>query len=775
MGDIGPVNAVLECAALSWELEVLSMHGVERLDQPYRFDLVVRLPELDSDATLLFEQDASLWLRRESSGSVVSERRIPGVCFVVEEGDAQLDHGVATVSLRPALEYGALGRRTRLFQEKSALDVAVEVLEELLGAFGRELQNDVRRTPPVREYCVQYAESDLDFVSRLLEEEGVAYGFDYTGDVEKLLLWDTASDVLPITTDEQIPFSDTTGAISDESVRALLRHDQTQSTGFALRDHAWTLDEQHVEHTIEGEDALGRVREVYEHGRGRSITHHGFSSRYTATDVEPRLELRQQELTQDDETYGGEGRAVGFAAGARFEMGGHPDALLDGAYTLRSVEHRMNVGDTGGYLNHFSAHLADREYRPRRTHEKPSITGSHTAIVTGAGGEEIHVDEHGRIRVQFDWDRAGADDEKSTCWVRCGEMWAGQVMGTLWRPRIGMEVIVSFEHGDPDRPVVTGCLYNGVNVPPYALPAEKTKSTIKSESTIGGGGFNEFRFEDKAGSEQVYLHAQKDLDEEVLNDHTTWVGANQTNAVGNDQTQTVGNDQTEQVDKTQEMTVGGDRTVMVHKTFDEVIIGGEVRKVTSGSEEYILKKGETHTTIGETTEIVLGGEERFIEGGFTETIVGDVGQMVMGPGTYMITGTQDVVALGGTTRTTPAMFGLTVGGETKLTGLAGGTITSPATTLMMATTINRQDGFWDFISPMSTSTVGTNTELIGVKLARGGLALGAGSMKFELKQIAIGRTAVKAAAFGVNVDLWMLDLDNDGADPEGFGVYIFLP
>src|SRR5690606_38589492 len=171
--------------------------------------------------------------------------------------------------------------------------------------------------------------------------------------------------------------------------------------------------------------------------------------------------------------------------------------------------------------------------------------------------------EHGGIKVQFHWDREGQSDENSSCFVRVVQPWAGNGWGFVFLPRIGMEVAVNFVDGDPDRPMVVGCVYNGENVPPYGLPDDKTKSTVKTNSSPGGGGFNELRFEDAAGSEEIFIHAQKDFNEVVLNDHNTTVGNNQTNNVDVDQTQTVHGNQSETVDGNQDMSVGGNRTVAV--------------------------------------------------------------------------------------------------------------------------------------------------------------------------------------------------------------------
>ena len=213
--------------------------------------------------------------------------------------------------------------------------------------------------------------------------------------------------------------------------------------------------------------------------------------------------------------------------------------------------------------NHFIALPSSVVIRPERITPRPTVVGVQTAIVTGPSGEEIYPDKHGRVKVQFHWDRQGKQDENSSCWIRVSQAWAGAGWGAMFIPRIGQEVIVDFIEGDPDRPIITGRVYHGTNTPPYELPAEKTKSTVKSDSTKGGGGSNEIRFEDKKGSEEIYIHGQKDWTIAIDNNKNQTVGANETLAVGANRTKTVGNDQQE--------TIGANKTITVSSNHTETI------------------------------------------------------------------------------------------------------------------------------------------------------------------------------------------------------------
>jgi len=246
--------------------------------------------------------------------------------------------------------------------------------------------------------------------------------------------------------------------------------------------------------------------------------------------------------------------------------------------------------ESSSYNNEFECIPSSIPFRPSRKALKPMVEGVQTAMVTGPGGEEIYTDEYGRIKVQFHWDRVGHRDENSSCWIRVSQLWAGEGWGAIYTPRIGQEVIVDFLEGDPDKPIITGKVYNGDNATPYTLPDDKTKSTIKSNSYKGGGGYNELRFEDTKGSEEVYIHAQKDMNEKIENNMSTSVGANQSISVGADRTITV--------NKHQKVTI---------KSGEEVEITGDRSKTIHGN-EYITIDGESITSVKQDVELdVLSG------------------------------------------------------------------------------------------------------------------------------------------------------------------------
>ena len=352
--------------------------------------------------------------------------------------------------------------------------------------------------------------------------------------------------------------------------------------------------------------ALGQKvpSEVYDHHAPFLFPKWGF-----AQDEAPKM-LRQKRRRAS--VARGESGCSDFSPGHRFSLEHHPAPELDGAYVLTRVEHRGETHPEQGregewqiYACSFECVPAEMTYPPQRQKRK-SVQVSLTATVVGPPGEEIHVDAMGQIRVQFHWDREGKYDDKSSCWIRVMQPWAGAGWGHQFIPRIGQEVVVVFEGGDPDKPMVLGALYNGTHPPPFALPGDKTRSGIRTQTSPGGGGFNELSFEDRRGGEQVYIHAQRDLNEIVRNNHSTVVAASQTVRVGADR----------------EQHVGGDSRVRTAKSLDEKI--GADRHLTVGGADYEVVKGSRMTAIEERFGLQVGDGLAVVIGDKDNARSGDV-------------------------------------------------------------------------------------------------------------------------------------------------------
>jgi type VI secretion system secreted protein VgrG len=610
--------------------QVTRLAGHEAVAELYEHAVDLAHEDVAADADALLGQSATLTIRRG-----LRERLVRGVVRRVEALGLRGARKTVRVLLVPAL--WSLSKRvdSRIFQKLDAQKILKQVLEAPLGAFGRSVRFDLTRTPAVREYCVQYRESDLDFVRRLTEEEGISWYFDHAGDAEVMVLTDSNGSFAQAPSVEGPlavagPEADTRG---EESVRHFECARELQTTSVVARDFDWTRPTLDLTRESRGADANGMDREVYDYPAGLTLgPYDAGAKQYTGDDGNDRARIRREARASRDERYEAEANAVGLTAGTSFELTGHTQPELDRKYVLLRVEltgeapehlyqDSHDAGTTARLDERFANRLTcvrdDAVFRARQNTPRPRVAGAQTATVVGPAGEEIYTDEHGRIKVQFHWDRFGARDENSSCWVRVAQNWAGAGWGFVFIPRIGMEVVVTFLEGDPDRPLVTGCVYNGENRPPYTLPDEKTKSTLKTNSSPTSGGYNELRFEDLAGSEEIYLQAQKDFNEYVKHDHTTTVDNDQTNTVHGSQCETVDGNQTLTAHTNRTKTIDGNESVHIkgqqNITIDGGGSGGDDPPPAPGAGLFVT--GEY--TVEATSKITLkvGGSTIVIDGG----------------------------------------------------------------------------------------------------------------------------------------------------------------
>jgi type VI secretion system secreted protein VgrG len=734
-------------------VEVLRFSQREAVDEPYELRLELGLTDPDFEVSLLLGAPITVSLARGET-----TRDVHGIVREVGEPSAWRDEATRfVVGVVPALALLSLRRNTRIFQGKTVPEIVETVLEEGLGPYDRSFELQLDAAYPTREYCVQYQESDLDFVHRLLEEEGIGYSFDHEGSAETLILWDTSPSLREL--DAPLSYQPVERQVANEhEVRRFRLARTTVTTSVVVRDWDWTrAGDTKVEAEARSQDSLGRDREVYEFGQGRSLTLSSYANpSYGAEDSGPQSTVRQQARLRQAVRGQGVSGVVRLAPGMIFELTDHPHGL-DGRYLVTRVEHRsepmhaaigVGQGTNESYHNRFECVPADVPWRPVRRTPKPRIPGLQTAIVTGPAGEEIHVDEHGRIKVRFGWDRESPFDDTSSCWVRVEQPWAGAGWGYWFVPRIGMEVVVMFVDGDPDRPLVSGSVYNGANVLPYPLPDEKTKSTIKTHSSPGGGGYNEIRFEDKAGSEEIFTHAQKDYDEVVLNDHNTSVGHNQTNEVDLDQTQTVHGDQTEQVDGNQDMTVDGNRSVHVEGSYDETVDGAEERHV-AGDVSETFAANETRSVGGNLTESIGGSETRSLGAAQTETISGSQAVTIGAAATHTISGALTQTVVGGITQTIAAAQSHTVSGAYTMIAPPGLTITAAGGMDISAPGgVTQIDGSDAWLGGWKTSRKLQDSATCVFKIEAMGVNLALVDLKMEYAQNKAETVAIQIEAHG---------------------------
>src|SRR5271157_991246 len=370
-------------------------------------------------------------------------------------------------------------------------------------------------------------------------------------------------------------------------------------------------------------------------------------------DGQPVTKVRMEEEEAGYSTANGASQCCTFTPCGKFTLQGHDVAAENGDYMITSIRHAATEASYGStangatYNNVFTCIPAAVIYRSPRATPKPMVQGVQTAVVSGPGGEEIYVDKYGRVKVQFFWDRKGKKDAKSSCWIRVAEQWAGKNWGFVCNPRIGQEVIVDFLEGDPDRPLITGRVYNAEQMPPYDLPGNMTQSGIRSRSSKGGSpaNYNELRFEDKKGSELVTLHAEKDQSIEVEHDEAHWVGHDRTKTIDHDETTHVKHDRTETVDNNETITIHGMRTETVDK--NETIAVHMNRTETVDMNESITVVLTRTRVVSLNESVMVGAAQEITVGGLRAVTVGAAQTITVGAAQMISVGAAQVISVGG--------------------------------------------------------------------------------------------------------------------------------
>ena len=502
------------------DLQVLEFRGHEALNRPYRFDLELVSEKPDLDLESLLHKPAFLAFAPDGSG-------VHGLIHRIAQGESGKRLTRYRLSLVPQLTYLAHRTNQRIFQHLTVPQIIAQVLEDhgiLANAYRFQLGPTVY---PERDYCVQYDETDLHFVQRLCEEEGLSYHFQHSPGGHLLVFGDDQT-VFPKLA--PVAYQQDSGLVADAPVikRFGVRM-ETRPSRVTRRDYDFEQPRLQLEAAYKGEAQP-------------DLEDYDYPGRFTDRTRGKHLAKRALERHRADyQLAEGHSDQPNLVTGHFLALTDHPRDNWNDLWLLTAITHEGKQPQvleesvtaeaqgrtdnfTQGYRNHFQATPWDVFYRPQLAHPKPRILGSQTAVVTGPAGEEIHCDQYGRVKVQFHWDRHGQTDEHTSCWLRVSSSWAGDRYGGVAIPRIGMEVLVTFLEADPDQPLITGCLFHKEHEVPYDLPANKTRSVFKTLSTPGGGGYNELRIEDKKGQEQIFIHAQKDWDENIEHDQTIRVG-----------------------------------------------------------------------------------------------------------------------------------------------------------------------------------------------------------------------------------------------------------
>ncbi len=520
------------------------------------------------------------------------------------------------VTLKPWLWLLSRTSDCRIFQSKTVPDIVKQVFRDL--GFS-DFEDALTRSYREWDYCVQYRETSFDFVSRLMEQEGIYYYFRHEQERHVLVLCDAYGAHGTAPGYGRVPFY----PLDDQMRERDHIHDwhlahEVQPGSLALNDY----DFQRPSARLEVRSSIAR-----EHSNADYPLYDYPGEYVQSKDGEQYARNRIEAIQAQYEQIRLKGNARGLGSGHLFSLTDYPRddqnreyLIVDAEYTITQDLYESGRGsESFQFDSSLTCIDASQVFRPLPQTVQPIVQGPQTAMVVGPKGEEIWTDQYGRVKVHFYWDRHDQSNENSSCWIRVSQNWAGKNWGSIQIPRIGQEVIVSFLEGDPDRPIITGRVYNAEQTVPYDLPANATQSGTKSRSSKGGtpANFNEIRMEDKKGEEQLFIHAEKNQDIEVENDETHWVGHDRTKTIDNDETVHVKHDRTETVDNNETITIGVDRTEKVGN--NESITIGVNRTENVGSNESISIGANRTESVGSNETISIGAN-RTESVGSNETI-----------------------------------------------------------------------------------------------------------------------------------------------------------
>lgn len=565
--------------------------GEEQISELYQYRLKIRSSDNKIDFSKILGKNVAVSIE-QYSGEI---RYINGVVTRFQQGD---NDGYVTTyfaELRPWLWQLSLTTDSKIFQNQTALDIIKAVFSD----FGfKDFSDKTKGSFTAREYCVQYQETALDFVTRLMEDEGIWYFFEHTKQKHTLVLGTdsaTFKDCPGLKAAEYTEIE--TVSKNDTLVESVTLEEQLVPNKYAAEDYHFETPETDLLTSVESKIQSGKLR-IYEYPGDYSKTKDGEKI------IGRRIEAH--EVTA--KVLHGKGRVRAFASGYKFKLSGHDRQDINKKYVLRSL---FIHATQEKYTNSFVAFLENVPFRPLRLVKRPKIYGTQTALVVGKKGEEIWPDEYGRVNVQFYWDQQGKKDEKSSCWIRVAQMWANKSWGAMFIPHVGSEVVVSFLEGNPDKPLIIGSVYNATEKVPYALPAEKTKSTIRTWSAADGKAPNEIRFEDKADKQELYLHAQKDHFIEVENDRKLIVKGKEDITIKKNRTTII-------EEGNESLTVSkGNRTIEITK-------GNETYTVAKGTRDLTVKDAETHTNKDGFTHKVKKNYVLKVDGNLTIDVKGNI-------------------------------------------------------------------------------------------------------------------------------------------------------
>ncbi len=562
------------------KISILNFHGDEGISSLFSYELHLSADSDSLDFSQILGQP--VYITAQIPGG--SQQYIHGVVaqFSQEEKNERYTRYVA--QLRPWFWLLTLNSDNKIYQNQTVPQIIEQVFSDL--GFS-DYKNSLTKTYSQREYCVQYGESTFQFLSRLMESEGIFYFFTHSDQAHTLVLADSADSYASLPGITSIRYQQTERVwASIDALTAGAVAEKIVPGKISIDDYNFETPATSLYTTVTGSTTQCSLYE--------------YPGKYkTSSDGESQASLRMAAYEAEQKLFRGRSQCSAFHAGCQFSLTDHYLSSANTQYVLRSVRH---VYDGEHYANEFESFPSTVAFVPSRVTPQPKIYGAQTALVVGKSGEEIWTDQYGRIKVKFYWDQSTATDETCSCWIRVAQMWAGKQWGSLYIPRIGQEVVVSFLDGDPDRPLIMGSVYNADQTVPYTLPDDQTKSTVKTNSSKGGSGFNEIRFEDKSGSEELFMQAQKDMNVTVLNDQAITVTNNRTVTVS---------------EKDETLTVSkGNRTVAVST-------GNETHTV-KGTRDLTITGNESHTNSADYKQTVSGNFTLKVSGDLTLDVSGAI-------------------------------------------------------------------------------------------------------------------------------------------------------
>ena len=586
---------------------------------------------------------------------VQGSRWINGIVASFEQcaGDNEFD--VYKARIVPSMWQLTLSANCRVFQNKTVLDI----VKSVIGEYGLSVSDQTSNSYKPVDYCTQYSESDFHFVSRILEESGIFYWFEHSDQDNKIMLGDSRNAYQNCALSSSVPYAlNTKGAegayaawVKEFTSTATMVSGKHSTADYNFRPFARVDVPDKNSSSQFGKNAFEEY--LYPAGEEGYLKD---ADTQLSTDFET-LFLETRSLAADTvaEVFRGASNARSFCSGYTFTLTANPRDAWNRKYLLTAVTHHADqippyrasdVGQDTGYSNQFTAVSSDIVFKSTQTFVKPKIYGPQTAFVVAPSGDEMYIDKYGRVNIQFFWDKLRKPNTVDSTWVRVAQSWAGNGWGTYFWPRLKDEVVVQFLNGDPDNPIIVGSVYNGVNTPKYALPDNSTRSGLVTRSSKGGSAqnANELRFEDKTGSEQIYIHAEKDIDVSIEHDRRISVGNNDSLIVTGTQNEQIGSNFNRQIKSNSVEKIAGNLDLGIGGNQTEQVGGNHSLNVGSSQS---ISVGSAYSLNANNTVYINGGMNVVIQAGMELSLVASGGFVTIGPSGVSISGTMVLINSGG--------------------------------------------------------------------------------------------------------------------------------